>query len=129
MKILQINASYKPAYIYGGPTMSVAKLSEQLVNAGNEVTVFTTTANGKYELAIDPNKSILVDGVSVTYFKRITKDHSHLSPGLLLNLWRNVRKFDIIHIHAWWNLVSVFSAFIALTGERTGSNLSSRNFK
>lgn len=114
MKILQINASYKPAYIYGGPTMSVAKLSEQLVKAGNEITVFTTTANGKYELAVDPNKSILVDGVSVTYFKRITKDHSHLSPGLLLNLWRNVRKFDIIHIHAWWNLVSVFSAFIAL---------------
>ncbi len=115
MKILQINASYKPAYIYGGPTMSVAKLSEQLVNAGNELTVFTTTANGKYELDVDPNKSILVDGVSVTYFKRITKDHSHLSPGLLIKLWHNVRGFDVVHIHAWWNLVSVFSAFIALT--------------
>ncbi|MGF7078006.1 XrtY-associated glycosyltransferase XYAG1 [Mucilaginibacter sp. UYCu711] len=115
MKILQINASYKPAYLYGGPTMSVAKLSEQLVSTGNGVTVFTTTANGKDELDIQSNKSTLVDGVSVTYFKRVTKDHSHLSPGLLINLWQNVRGFDVVHIHAWWNLVSVFSAFIALT--------------
>jgi glycosyltransferase involved in cell wall biosynthesis len=95
--------------------MSVAKLSEQLVSTGNGVTVFTTTANGKDELNVDLNKSILVDGVSVTYFKRITKDHSHLSPGLLIKLWQNVRGFDVVHIHAWWNLVSVFSAFIALT--------------
>jgi glycosyltransferase involved in cell wall biosynthesis len=115
LKILQINASYKPAYVYGGPTMSVAKLSEQLVNAGNAVTVFTTTANGKEELAVDPNKSILIDGVGVTYFKRITKDHSHLSPGLLIKLWQDVGGFDVVHIHAWWNLVSVFSALIALT--------------
>jgi len=114
LKILQINASYKPAYIYGGPTMSVAKLSEQLVKAGCNVVVFTTTANGKHELPVTPNTSALIDGVNVTYFKRITKDHSHFSPGLLIRLWKDVRTFDIVHIHAWWNLVSVLSAFIAL---------------
>jgi len=95
--------------------MSVAKLSEHLVKAGNEVAVFTTTANGKHELDIIPNKTTVVDGVEVTYFKRITKDHSHFSPALLLKLWKDVRAFDIVHIHAWWNLVSVLSAFIALT--------------
>lgn len=95
--------------------MSVAKLSEELVKAGNEVRVFTTTANGEAELAVDPNIPIVVDGVNVTYFKRITKDHSHFSPGLLIKLWREARLYDVIHIHAWWNLVSVFSALIALT--------------
>jgi hypothetical protein len=30
MKILHITASYKPAYIYGGPVMSVAKLCEEI---------------------------------------------------------------------------------------------------
>ena len=30
MKILHITASYKPAYIYGGPVMSVAKLCEEV---------------------------------------------------------------------------------------------------
>jgi glycosyltransferase involved in cell wall biosynthesis len=114
LKILQINASYKPAYIYGGPTMSVSKLSEQLVKAGNIVEVFTTTANGADELHVVPNEQIDVDGVRVTYFKRITRDHSHLSPSLMRKLWKDVKKFDIVHIHAWWNLVSVFSCLIAI---------------
>lgn len=114
MKVLQVNASYKPAYIYGGPTMSVAKLSEQLVIKGCIVEVFTTTANGKTELPVNPNNKAVVDGVSVTYFKRLTKDHTHFSPGLLIKLWKEAPGFDVIHIHAWWNLVSVFSALIAL---------------
>lgn len=113
MRILQINASYKPAYIYGGPTMSVAKLSEQLVNAGCEVAVFTTTANGVTELPVVANSKTIVDGVSVIYFKRLTKDHTHFSPALLMGLWKEVSDFDLVHIHAWWNMVSVLSALIA----------------
>jgi glycosyltransferase involved in cell wall biosynthesis len=93
--------------------MSVAKLTEQLVSTGHDVTVYTTTANGDTELPVTPNTPTLVDGVYVTYFNRITKDHSHLSPALLLKLWKSAPGFDIIHIHAWWNLVSVFAALIA----------------
>ncbi|MDB5150597.1 MAG: hypothetical protein JWQ57_4617 [Mucilaginibacter sp.] len=115
MKILQINASYKPAYTYGGPTMSVSRLSEQMVKTGCIVAVFTTTANGTTELPVIPNKHTVVDGVPVTYFKRLTKDHSHFSPALLSKLWKEVKTFDLVHIHAWWNLVSVFSCWIALT--------------
>jgi glycosyltransferase involved in cell wall biosynthesis len=114
LKILQINASYKPAYIYGGPTMSVSKLSEQLVKAGCTIEVFTTTANGISELPVIPNKQVMVDGVDVTYFKRLTKDHSHFSPALLIKVWKDVRRFDVVHIHAWWNLVSVLSCCIAV---------------
>lgn len=114
MKILQINASYKPAYVYGGPTMSVSKLSEQLVKAGCNVEVFTTTANGTEELKLNTAVPHQVDGVTVRYFKRLSKDHSHFSPELLLTLWKEVRTFDLIHIHAWWNLVSILSCFIAL---------------
>lgn len=114
MKILQINASYKPAYIYGGPTMSVSKLSEQLIKAGCRVEVFTTTANGPEELPVSPGIPQQVSGVTVRYFKRLSKDHTHFSPKLLLTLWKEVRSFDLVHIHAWWNLVSVLSCFIAL---------------
>ncbi|GAA4093634.1 XrtY-associated glycosyltransferase XYAG1 [Mucilaginibacter panaciglaebae] len=113
MKILQINASYKPAFIYGGPTMSVSKLSEEVAKAGCTLNVYTTTANGTDELPIMPNITKSVDGVEVSYFKRITKDHSHLSPALLRALWRNAGQYDVIHIHAWWNLVSVLSALVA----------------
>lgn len=114
MKILQINASYKPAYVYGGPTMSVSKLSEQLVKAGCSVAVFTTTANGMEELKLNTAVAHQVDGVTVRYFKRLSKDHSHFSPQLLLALWKEVRSFDVVHIHAWWNLVSMLSCLVAL---------------
>lgn len=130
MKVIQINASYKPAYIYGGPALSVSRLCEGLVKAGTELEVLTTTANGKAELKVKLNEPVDIDNVKVTYFKRITKDHTHFSPTLLWSLnrklkdYNNLAKLDenrkdegfqklIIHIHVWWNLVSVFSCLIA----------------
>lgn len=114
MRILQISPSYKPAYIYGGPIMSVAMLCEQLVKSGNDISMYVTTANGPHELEVIPNQTVMVDGVSVTYFKRITKDHSHFSPALLNAVWKNSRAYDLVHVHAWWNLVSVLSCLIAV---------------
>ncbi len=121
MKIIQICAAYKPAYIYGGPTMSVSKLSEELVKAGQDVTVLATTANGKTELEVPTGKAQEVDGVKVFYFKRLSKDHTHFSPSLLRFLHQTIKDEKrktknpplIIHIHAWWNLVSIFSCWIA----------------
>ncbi len=195
MKIIHITASYKPAYVYGGPIQSVGKLCEVLsglsakrlavgddVVSANELTgvpdskeeilrciqddkssaqdgkysaevgkcieveAITTTANGKKELDVRTGVQVLVEGVRVTYFKRWTKDHSHFSPGLLWRLRKTLRQAqgdrlsiqgdklntanqilkgsprlagtppeegNVVHIHAWWNLVSVLSCFIA----------------
>lgn len=146
MKILHITASYKPAYIYGGPIQSVAKLCEEILAFGasfdsaqddklknikndkyQEIEIFTTTANGKVELDIRSGIPISVESVPVTYFKRWTKDHSHFSPALLWHLNKVLRHFVklnanlvqyedakiIIHIHAWWNLISVLSCLVA----------------
>jgi len=139
LKIVHITASYKPAYIYGGPIQSVAKLCEALIgfqyldekqiypnrsfdyvqDDTKEFEVLTTTANGDGELTVETGRQQIVDGVPVTYFKRWTKDHSHFSPGLLMGLTNILRQSQhdndnlMIHIHAWWNLVSVLSCFIA----------------
>jgi glycosyltransferase involved in cell wall biosynthesis len=132
VKIIHISASYKPAYIYGGPIQSVAKLCEALVGlevrdeglAINDVQVLTTTANGTTELDVTISEPVLVEGVKVIYFKRWTKDHSHFSPGLLWGLRKTLRQAQgdklsiqndkpVIHIHAWWNLVSVLSCLVA----------------
>ncbi len=114
IKLLQITAAYKPAYIYGGPTMSVSKLCEALTGE-IDVEVLTTTANGKNELNVIEGEPVEIDGVCVTYFKRLTKDHTHFSPSLLWALRKRIKEQNqlIIHIHAWWNLVSIFSCFIA----------------
>lgn len=137
MKIIHITASYKPAYIYGGPIQSVGKLCEALGGLAvsgeglgiDDVQVLTTTANGTKELDVKIGAPILIDGVNVTYFKRQTKDHSHFSLGLLSGLRKKILRYTqddsnnemskrqtpkakfIIHIHAWWNLVSVLSCF------------------
>lgn len=119
--------------MYGGPIQSVGKLCEASVGLAvsveglgiYDVRVLTTAANGESELDVNVGKRILVDGVKVTYFKRWTKDHSHFSPGLLLNLRKEILhciqddktsdKDDklVVHIHAWWNLVSVLSCLVA----------------
>jgi glycosyltransferase involved in cell wall biosynthesis len=113
LKILQISASYKPAYVYGGPIMSVSMLAEQLIMAGESVDVFTTTANGKEELPVVVGKPIIVDGVNTTYFHRVTKDHTQFSPDLLIHVWKNAKNYDVIHVHAWWNLAAVLSCLVA----------------
>ncbi len=115
MKILQVSASYKPAVIYGGPTMSVSKLSEELCKNGIQTEVITTLANGKNELNFPAKKITYIESVPVRFFKRITKDHSHFSPALILHLFKIKKTAEptIIHIHALWNLVSMFACLIA----------------
>lgn len=118
-KILHISASYKPAYVYGGPTMSVSTLCENLIKEGLLLQVATTTANGKEDFAYQNNEETVIDGVPVVYFKRLTGDHSHLSPALYVYLLKNLKTFSIVHIHAWWNFVSVGAALICwLKGKR-----------
>lgn len=114
MKILHITAAYKPAFIYGGPTMSVALLCEELNKADCTIEVFTTTANGTLELSVTPNQATWVDGVKVTYFKRVTKDHTHLSPALIKEVWKRAGEFDIVHVHTWWNLVALLACLAAI---------------
>ncbi|MFY7787569.1 MAG: XrtY-associated glycosyltransferase XYAG1, partial [Thermoflexibacteraceae bacterium] len=112
MKILHIIPSYKPAFIYGGTTVSVSALCENLAKAGHDLTVYTTTANGTTELPLYNQTAAVLEGVKVFYFRRITKDHTHFSPELLINLWKNAKKFEAVHIHSWWNLVAVFATLI-----------------
>lgn len=112
MKVLFIVPSYKPAYIYGGPIVAIARLAECLARMGHDVTVYTTTANGDAELKVPVNRPVVTGGVSVWYFHRITGDHTHISPALWWHTWTTVNKFDTVHIHSWWNLLVLGAALI-----------------
>jgi glycosyltransferase involved in cell wall biosynthesis len=100
--------------------MSVSKLSEVLIQHAVDLEVITTTANGNSELDVVPGVMVPVEGVPVTYYKRLTGDHTHFSPKLYRDLVQKINKSFkanngvIIHIHAWWNLVSIFSCLIAV---------------
>lgn len=112
MKILHLVPSYKPAYIYGGPIESIAHLCEMLAAAGEDITVYTTTANGNTELQVEPGKMYLIEGVKVVYFKRQTKDPLHLSIALVKYLYENCKAFDVVHIHSWWNMPAILGLLI-----------------
>ncbi len=116
MKTLHISPYYKPAYQYGGPIMSIPKLCESLVKAGHSAEVLTTTANGKTELRIEVEQPVLLDGVTVHYFKRLSKDPTHFSPALLWHLLQRPNRKNahvIVHLHSWWNMVAVLCCLIA----------------
>ena len=112
MKILFITPSYKPAYIYGGTIVAVSTLAERLVRLGNIVTVYTTRANGNTELDVVAGAETMVEGVKVIYFNRVTKDHTHVSFALWKHLDKTINQFDVVHIHSWWNLLVIGSAWI-----------------
>lgn len=112
MKILHIVPSYKPAYSYGGTIESIARLCEALVNAGQVVTVFTTTANGDEELDVQANREYLVDGVKVIYFERVFKDPFYISTALWKALSLDAENYDVVHIHSWWNILVMRAAHI-----------------
>lgn len=112
MTLLHITPSYKPAFYYGGPTLSVSHLCETLAGQGHRVEVLTTTANGPAELPVSTVKPVDVDGVRVRYFPRWTGDHSHFSPALLWRVWRRCRHYDAVHVHSWWNTVALLSVLI-----------------
>lgn len=112
MNILFIVPSYKPAYVYGGPVVCIAKLAERLVQLGNTVTVYTTTANGKTELDVPLNEPVMMNGVKIKYFKRITGDHTHVSPALWNETWSTVKQYDAVHMHSWWNFLIMGASLI-----------------
>ena len=115
LNLLHIIPTYKPAFGYGGTITSISLLCENLViHGGCQVTVAATNANVKKDLPVHSRTPVNVEGVEVYYFRRITPDHSQLSPSLLWWLWQNARKFDAIHIHSWWNLTVMFSTFVCV---------------
>lgn len=119
MRILFIIPSYKPAYIYGGPIEAVSNLAEALAGQGQEVSIYTTNANGKDDLSVECGTPLYVDKVTVYYFKRITRGHLNFSPDLLQTLNQTLSKFDVIHIQSWWNLVAMPAAWICLRNKIT----------
>jgi len=112
LKILHLIPTYKPAYIYGGPIFSVSLLCENLAAAGHEVKMLTTTANGRHELDVPIGVPQNVDGVTTLYFRRWTKDHSQFSPALIWQLWKDCRRYDVVHFHSWWNIPTLASVLI-----------------
>jgi glycosyltransferase involved in cell wall biosynthesis len=111
MRILYVTHGYKPAYRIGGPIWSLSALAEGMVARGHDVTVFAPNGNVDEDLDVPTDRAVLVDGVSVRYFRREEPLKRYLpavkylsqsvgymyTPDLLPVLRRALPSIDIVH--------------------------------
>lgn len=112
LNILVSVASYKPAVVYGGPVYSIAALCEELQRQNINITVLTTNANGKDDFDYPNGEVKMVGGIKVIYYRRITGDHTSVSPAHTWALLKSIRNYDVIHIQGWWNWVAMLSLLV-----------------
>ncbi|KKG17794.1 hypothetical protein EO98_11700 [Methanosarcina sp. 2.H.T.1A.6] len=118
MKILQVIASFPPAFAYGGPAGVVYEISKELVKRGHEVTVYTTDVldqNSRYKFENNP---MWLDGIEVYHFKNISYSlvanfHMTCAFGIALELRNNIKKFDVIHCHEYRAIEAIFTNYYA----------------
>lgn len=99
MRILHVVPSYVPAWRYGGPIRSVHGLCKALVEAGHDVEVFTTNADGPGELDVPIGTPIDVEAVKVWYFPTRNR-RLYWSPDMGKALERSASTFALIHLHS-----------------------------
>lgn len=112
MKILQMVLWFPPAYSYGGPVKSVYELSKKLVEKGHDVTVFTTDALDEKNRFKSEDNPEIIDGIKVHRFKNISnylcKKNFAIAPSMALKLDKEIANFDIVHIHDFRSVETLF---------------------
>jgi len=94
MKILQVIPFFTPAR--GGSVVAPYCLSEELSKRGYEVTIITTD----FEFDEKYAKAIQKEGVKVIVFKCVANIGLFLiSPGMKKWLRKEIKEFDVIHLH------------------------------
>ncbi len=94
---------FAPAFRYGGPPRSILGLCRALMEAGVEIEVFTTTANGPEPLAAAP-EGTEYDGVRVRYFPLAWPRRYWRASGLAAAIERALPSADLVHVHGLWNM-------------------------
>lgn len=116
MKILQVTNFFKPSWEAGGVTRVAYEISKNLVNEGHEVTVYTTDGF-RSRLNIIKNKAVDVDGINTYYFRNLfnylSKRNITIPYHLPFIARKEIKRFDIIHIHEHRTFLAVFVSYYA----------------
>jgi glycosyltransferase involved in cell wall biosynthesis len=113
LKILQVISSFPPAYAYGGPLQAAYGMSRELVRRGHEVSVFTTDVYDAHSRLKPAQNPTYLDGISVYHFRnlnnRLAQKNLPLAPAMFIALRRQVKNFDLVHIHEYISAQAVFT--------------------
>jgi glycosyltransferase involved in cell wall biosynthesis len=110
MRLCLINSSFYPAIIYGGPTYATYYLAKFLAATGVEVRVSTTNRNGKERLKVKTNVDhFFQTNFYVKYYHDTILGRFSLQ--LMVFLWRDIKKADVVHTQDIFSIVSLFALF------------------
>ena len=103
MNILHIVPSFAPCFSHGGVVNASYQIAKKQVQNGHNVAVYTTD-NCTERLEFENNYNVNVDGIKVFYFKNISNSFKNKftidTPiSLIKHIKKNIKNFDIIHIH------------------------------
>ncbi|MFH1836179.1 MAG: glycosyltransferase [Methanobacteriota archaeon] len=115
MRILYIMPAFHPSIKFGGPVKNIFELCKLQVNAGHEVTVFTTDLY--LDDSIPRNEEIDLDGLRVTYFKNnflLKKINSRYFYSKKFNsqLKKTINDFDLVSIHDSRSIMNYIAAWV-----------------
>jgi glycosyltransferase involved in cell wall biosynthesis len=103
LRAVHVCAYFAPAFVYGGPPRSIVGLCRAQQDAGIDVSVVTTTANGDTEL----DNAIVgrghYNGIPVHYCDRAWPRSIFYAPSLRNVVASQLRNADVLHIHGLWN--------------------------
>lgn len=98
----------------GGMAISPHRWAKALSAQGVEVEVFTTTANGNYDLAVPVGVALKRDNLTVTYFPRYSwSGNRYVSLPLFGACRKKIRTFDCVHAVGLWTFPSAVASGIA----------------
>jgi glycosyltransferase involved in cell wall biosynthesis len=105
MKILQVIPYFPPAYAFGGPVKAVYQISKELIKRGHKVVVYTTDAKD-FSSRLEINSNNTIEGIKVHRFRNlfltlIKKLKLFITPQLALFARKDVKNFDVIHLHEY----------------------------
>jgi glycosyltransferase involved in cell wall biosynthesis len=108
MKISLIIPSFYPAFIYGGPIFSTYHTCSELAKLNDiAIRVSTTNTNMHSKLSVVTNKWLPLNDFYVKYYNETIIDKFSLS--LFFNVWKDIRKADVIHIQSIFNVPTPIS--------------------
>jgi glycosyltransferase involved in cell wall biosynthesis len=98
MKVLHVIPGVAPRY--GGPSQAVLEMCRALGDAGAEVLLATTDADGPGVLTVELEREIVYEGVPAIFFHRQFSEAFKYSRPLKKWLDMHAGGFDLLHIHA-----------------------------
>jgi glycosyltransferase involved in cell wall biosynthesis len=116
LRILQVIPFFYPAFSFGGPVRAVYDISRQLVERGNDVVVYTSDAKDlNHRINFKDRK---IDDLKINYLRNINmmivkKSKFFITPSLFLKAKKEVRSFNIIHLHEYRTFQNIIIMYYA----------------